>query len=183
MGHSTKDAIIPQYLDLLDEQRETTFQAIDRLTEDQIWQRPEPGEWCIGEILNHTQLVFSSLLSMIRFIWCLFNWSAKLWPNRDFRTTIGDPYRKARAPMWVGFFWKPKHSPEKPISFEDLKTVLRAQHQQIRTFYEDKPACLLGNVFVFDPLFGFVNLILALRVGLYHDHLHFEDVIQIGKTF
>jgi hypothetical protein len=183
MGKSNNDAIIPQYLDLVDEQRETTFHAIEQLTEDQIWQRPEPGEWSIGEILNHTQLVSSSLLSMVSFLWRYFNWTTKLWPNRDYRTNIGDPYRKERVPMWVGFFWKPQHNPENSISFEALKAELRAQHQHIRNFYENKPESFLGNVFVFDPLFGFVNLILALRIGLYHDQLHYEDVIQMGKTF
>jgi hypothetical protein len=37
-------SVIDTYLDLLDSQRETAFNAIDNLTEDKIWQRPAPFE-------------------------------------------------------------------------------------------------------------------------------------------
>ena len=46
--------VIPEYLDLLDAQRKAVFAALDGLSEEQIWQRPAPKEWCIGEILSHT---------------------------------------------------------------------------------------------------------------------------------
>ena len=52
----TKGSIVETYLDLLDAQREAAFAAVAGLSDDQIWQRPVPGEWCIGEILNHNCL-------------------------------------------------------------------------------------------------------------------------------
>ncbi|MFW5713315.1 MAG: DinB family protein [Brevefilum sp.] len=183
MPTSAGDRIIPQYLNLLDEQRETAFQALAGLTSDQIWQRPEPGEWSIGEILNHNRLLFSSFFPLVGFTWRFFNWTGKLWRNRDYRTDMEDPYRKERVPMWVGFLWTPKYNPENPVPLETLKEELCLEHQRVRAFYEDKPEDLLGNVFVFDPLFGFINLILALRVGIYHDKLHYDDVIQMAKNF
>ena len=51
-------------------------------------------------------------------------------------------------------------------------------HDEVRTFYQGKDETLLGHVFLFDPLFGFINLIQTLQVGLYHDQLHYEDVIK-----
>lgn len=181
MDQSTGEGIIPDYLDLLDEQRETAFQSLAGLTEDQIWQRPEPGEWCIGEILNHNRLLFSTLFPMVRFVWGAFRWTGKLWRNREYRTDIEDPYRKKRFPMWTGFIWTPKYTPKKPVPLETLKEELRVEHQGVREFYQGKPEDLLGHVFLFDPLFGFINLIVTLRIGIYHDQLHYEDVIQMAE--
>jgi hypothetical protein len=181
MSNNTIKNIIPQYLDLLDEQREAAFQALERLTEEQIWQRPEPGEWSIGEILNHNRLLFHTLFPMVRFVWRFFRWTGKLWRNREYSTDIADPYRKQSFPMWTGFFWTPKYTPNNPVPLETLKEESRLEHQSVREFYEGKPEDLLGNVFLFDPLFGFINLIVTLRIGIYHDQLHYEDVIQMAE--
>jgi len=183
MGKSTGDGIIPQYLELLDEQRETAFQSLTGLTADQIWQRPEPGEWCIGEILNHNRLLFHTIFPMVRFVWRFFHWSGKFWRDRKYRTNIEDPYRKKSFPMWTGFIWTPKHTPKNPVPLEKIIEELRSEHQSVREFYEGKPEDLLGNVFLFDPLFGFINLIVTLRIGIYHDQLHYEDVIQMAENF
>jgi hypothetical protein len=42
---------------------------------------------------------------------------------------------------------------------------------------------LLDRVYLFDPLLGFVNLIVSLRIGLYHDQLHYKDVIRMAEGF
>jgi hypothetical protein len=42
---------------------------------------------------------------------------------------------------------------------------------------------MLGNVFLFDPLFGFINLIVTLQIGIFHDQLHYEDVIALANAF
>ena len=38
--------VIPEYLDLLDSQRVAVFAVLDGLSEEEIWQRPAPKEWC-----------------------------------------------------------------------------------------------------------------------------------------
>ena len=45
--------VVQDYLDLLDSQREAVLASLDSLSEEQIWQRPAPREWCVGEILPH----------------------------------------------------------------------------------------------------------------------------------
>ena len=45
--------VVQQYLNLLDSQREAAFADLDGLTEAQVWQRPGPKEWCLGEIIDH----------------------------------------------------------------------------------------------------------------------------------
>lgn len=42
------DNTILEYLDLLDSQRKAVFAVLDGLSEEQIWQRPAPNEWCEG---------------------------------------------------------------------------------------------------------------------------------------
>jgi len=69
----TIPCVIPTYLDVLDEQRETMFASLSGLSEDQIWQRPARGEWCIGEILDHNILLIASTLPYVRFAWRFFH--------------------------------------------------------------------------------------------------------------
>lgn len=61
--------IVSTYLSLLDSQREAAFAALDGLTEPQIWQRPAPKEWCIGEILDHNVRLFESMLPGLHAAW------------------------------------------------------------------------------------------------------------------
>jgi len=56
-------------------------------------------------------------------------------------------------------------------------------HQEARTFYEGKDESPPGFVYLFDPLFGFVNLIVTLQIGMYHDQLHYDDVVAQWKAF
>jgi hypothetical protein len=171
--------VIAQYLDLMDTQREQVFSLIAGISHEALWQRPAPKEWCIGEILHHNIMLLESIFPVVRVSWRFFNWTGRLLKSRPYRTTIKDPYRKKLFPHWVGFLWNPKYTPEKPVSFERLIEETRDVHQEIRSFYEDKEVAMLGNVFVFDPLFGFINLIVTLRIGIYHDQLHYEDVVKI----
>lgn len=168
---------------MLDAQREETYAALNDLSPDQLWQRPAPKEWSIGEILNHNVLLFRSAIPLVRFTWHTFSWAGKLLRNRAYKTDIDDPYRNDKVPMWVGFLWSPKYSPGNPISIKQLYQEQLEEHAKVRAFYTGKDEAVLGNVFVFDPLFGFINLILALKVGIYHDQLHYDDVFELANKF
>jgi hypothetical protein len=175
--------MIDEYLHLLDTQRETAFAALDGLAESQIWQRPAPKEWCIGEILNHNYLLIASTLPSVRLAWRLFRWAGVRRRSRPYRTEIPDLYRTGRFPMWVGFLWAPHHTPRRPIPLATLVAELRDLHRQVRAFYAGKDEAMLGHVYLFDPLFGFLNLIVTLRLGVYHDQLHYDDVVNLAKRF
>ena len=174
--------IVSTYLDLLDVQCESAFTALDGLTEEQIWQRPAPKEWCLGEILDHNFLLICSTLPYVKIAWKVQQRRAEKKHSRPYQTEIEDPYHKDTFPMWVGFLWKPRYTPKHPIQLEQLKKENRDLHATVRAFYWDKDPALLGNAFVYDSLFGLINLIVTLRIGIYHDQLHFEDVIKMAET-
>jgi hypothetical protein len=64
-----------------------------------------------------------------------------------------------------------------------LKTELRTLHEDVRRFYGGKEEDVLGNLYLYDPLFGWCNLIVVLRIGVYHDQLHYDDVIKQSLQF
>ncbi|MBI3161154.1 MAG: DinB family protein [Chloroflexi bacterium] len=175
--------VVPQYLNLLDAQRESVFAVLDGLTDSQLWQRPAPKEWSIGEILNHNYLLFASTYPAVKWIWKLNGWYGRMKRRRPYQTGIEDLYRSPKFPQWVGFLWTPRHNPRKPVPFDTLKAELRTLHANIREFYEGRDEDVLGNLYLFDPLFGWCNLIVALRIGIYHDQLHFDDVIKQAAQF
>lgn len=92
----------------MDSQREKMIANLDGISQDQLWQQPAPGEWSIGEILNHNILLIQSTFPLVKFSWRWFRWTGKLLKNTPYKKEIEDPYRKQSFPHWVGFLWKPK---------------------------------------------------------------------------
>jgi hypothetical protein len=178
MNTNKKGETVDQYLDLMDAQREAVIKKLGGITEEQLWQRPAPGEWSIGEILNHTVLLIRSTFPFVRLAWRWFRWAGELFGNKPYRTHIDDPYRKHNFPHWFSFPWKPKYTPGNPVPLSLLLDEMRQLHSDVRDFYQGKHEAALGHVYLFDPLFGFINLIVTLRIGIYHDQLHYDDVFK-----
>ena len=174
--------IVEQYLNLLDCQREAAFDSLNELTEAQIWQRPAPKEWCLGEIIDHNYLLIASSLPYVKIAWKVQMGRAKRRRGCYYQTEIEDPYRMPSFPMWVGFLWKPRYTPKHPAPLEKLRIATRDLHAAVRAFYTGKDPARLGNTFVYDPFFGVINLIITLRIGIFHDQLHFEDVIRLSDS-
>jgi hypothetical protein len=42
---------------------------------------------------------------------------------------------------------------------------------------------VLGNIYAYDPAIGVMNLITGLKVGIYHDQLHYDDLIEMAAAF
>ena len=176
-------SVVNEYLGLLDAQREAAFAALASLDDSQLWQRPAPKEWSIGEILNHNYLLSASFLPVVKWMWKLAGWYGRLRRNRPYETEIQDYYRKPKFPNWVGFLWTPRYNTRKPVLLEVLKTATKNLHTEIREFYEDKDQDVLGNLYLYDPIFGWCNLIVTLRICIYHDQLHHDDVIKQSAHF
>ena len=174
---------VSSYLVLMDSQRESVFAALDGITDEQLWQRPSPKEWSIGEILDHNYLLFASFHPVVQRIWDWLGWYGRLRRNRPYVTGIEDLYRSPKFPQWVGFMWTPRYNDRKPVSLEALKKEMRGLHANVRAFYDGKDEDVLGNLYLYDPLFGWCNLIVTLRIGIYHDQLHFDDVIKQAGAF
>lgn len=175
--------VVAAYLDRLDAQREAAFAALDGLSAQQIWQRPAPKEWSIGEIIDHNYLLIASTLPLVRLAWRAFAWLGRRRRQQPYATAIHDVYRTGRFPMWVGFLWTPRHNPRHPVPLERLKQEVRELHAAVRAFYEGKDEATLGHVHLYDPLFGRLNLIVTLQIGLYHDQLHWDDVVALASRW
>lgn len=175
--------VVANYLQLMDEQRESAFAVLAGLTDAQLWQRPTSKEWSIGEILDHNYLLFASTYPAVQWIWKLNGWYGRLRRNRPYQTEIEDRYRSPKFPQWVGFLWTPRYNTRKPVSLEQLRAELRTLHANVRRFYEGKDEAVLGNLYLYDPLFGWCNLIVTLRIGIYHDRLHYDDIFKQSLQF
>ena len=174
--------VIPDYLDLLDARRQAVFAALDGLSEEQIWQRPAPKEWCIGEILSHTVRFLDSFLPGLRFMWKFFGWFGRLRRKRPYAVEIENVYKRPSFPMWTGFLWTPRHDPEKPVPLAELKAEVEAVHSRVRSFYTGKDPDVLGHINAYDPAIGVVNLITGLKVCVDHDQLHYDDLIEMAAS-
>lgn len=175
--------IVRDYLNLMDNQREAAFSALDGITDSQLWQRPAPKEWSLGEILDHNYLLIASFLPVVQRTWQWGGWYGRLRRKRPYQTRIEDVYRNPKFPQWVGFLWTPRYNTRKPVSLDALGLETRTLHGRVRRFYEGKDEDLLGNLYLYDPLFGWCNLIVTLRIGIYHDQLHYDDIFKQAKQF
>jgi hypothetical protein len=174
--------VIPTYLDLMDRQTNETFALLKKLSGQQLWQRPAPKEWSIGEILNHSYLLMKSSLPAVTLSWNLFHKLAERRRARPYPSQTDNIYLRKGFPMWVGFIWKPIYTPYRPVPLATLKAETKSLYSQIRAFYTGKDEDVLGHVYFYDPVFGWVNLINMLRIGIYHDELHFTDVKNLANV-
>ena len=63
---------VSELLDLMDDQRESTFAALNGLADSQLWQRQAPREWSIGEILDHNNRLYETFFPLAKTMWTWF---------------------------------------------------------------------------------------------------------------
>ena len=54
---------------------------------------------------------------------------------------------------------------------------------RLHTFYSSRDPDLLGHVMLYDPVMGSMNLIQALRLGIYHDELHYDVMDRLLSRY
>jgi len=175
------DNIVLIFLQMMDQQREQLFADLGDLGEGELWQSPGENEWSIGENLDHQRVFNSGNLTLYKITWILLFSLAKLRYDKPYDVNIDNVYKRSGFPLRTGWMWSPKNTPEKPTSLEILKVNLTNSHQEVRKFYTGKDPDYLGHVSMYDPAIGWLNLIQALRVGLYHDELHMEQIQEVHQ--
>lgn len=174
--------IVERYLQDMVRQHEAVFAKLEGLDEALIWQRPSQNAWCIGENLDHARALYASMLPLFINAWYLFKPVSMLRRKHPYPVEIDNVYKRPNFPQKVGWLWPPRYNPKRQISLLLLKEDIARDHQQVILFYRGKPLDLLGNTYLYDPAIGTLNLIQALRVGLYHDQLHYDAVDTILKA-
>ena len=173
------DRIVAAYLEMLDQQRDKLFVDLNGISQDSLWQRPTEDEWSIGENLDHLRVINSSNLRIYKITWILLLPLAKLRYDSPYKKDIDNVYKRPGFPLNTGWIWSPKYKPGNPTSLEVLKDNLTDIHGEVRKFFAGKDPDYLGHVSLYDPVMGWLNLIRALRVGLYHDDLHIEQIQDV----
>ena len=171
--------IVQSYLELMDQQREQLFADLEGLNEFEVWQVPGEKEWSIGENLDHLRVINSRTLTLFKVTWMFLLPLAKVRYDQPYQLDIDNVYTRTGFPLNTGWIWSPKYTPSKPTSLEVLKENLTKTHLEVRKFFTGKEPDYLGHVSLYDPVMGWLNLIRALRVGLYRDDLHIEQIRDV----
>jgi hypothetical protein len=173
---------VAAYLDLLDAQHREVFALLDGVPLEKIWERPAPEEWSIGEILDHTRVLNRSFRRFFKVVWVVLWPLGRLRRGRPYSAEIDDVYARPDFPMQVGWLWTPKQKPADLVSLAQLHRETAVEHQKIRAWYEARDEAVLGHINLYDPVVGWLNLVQALRVGVYHDALHFRDIKEMVRS-
>ena len=168
---------VADYLGIMDREREACFASLDGISHEQLWRQPAPREWSIGQTLDHLRIFTASMVWVFRCAWTVELPWARMRRSRPYEVEIENHYARPDFPMGTGWIWAPRHTPEKSITLSALKDRLSEIHQQASEFYASREPDLLGHVTLYDPVMGWMNLVQALRLGIYHDELHY-DVIE-----
>jgi hypothetical protein len=157
-------------------QRRAVFEPLEGISQETLWLRPEPDEWSIGENLDHTRVLNSSTLVLLKVVWVVLLPVALLRKDQIYDVDYENVYLRPDFPMNVGWLWPPRHTAARPVSLDRLQKELCEVHGRIERFYHSRDPALLGNLPLWDPAIGSLNMIQALRVGLYHDQLHYDHI-------
>jgi hypothetical protein len=171
--------IVQTYLELMDQQREQLFADLEGLNEFEVWQGPGEKEWSIGENLDHLRVINSRTLTLFKVTWMFLLPLAKVRYDQPYQVDIDNVYTRPGFALNTSWIWSPKYTPSKPTSLEVLKENLSKTHLEVRKFFTGKDPDYLGHVSLYDPVMGWLNLIRAMRVGLYHDDLHIEQIRDV----
>lgn len=178
MGQTAVD----QIFDLMATQREELFADLADLTGTQLWLRRAPGEWTIGENVDHLRSVYLAFLPFLRAAWVVLHLPARMRRAKPYRIEIDNVYRRPNFPQKVGWLFPSRYTPDRPATLETLCAGVRQAHARAKVFYAGKNADVLGHVALWDPAIGVVNLIQALRIAVYHDEVHIETIREMIKT-
>jgi hypothetical protein len=170
---------VRDYIKLLHSQREALFAELHNVPEERLWTCPGPKEWTVGENLDHIRVIYRSTLPWLMAAWYLLKPLSKMRRKMPYQAEIDNVYLRPGFPRNAGWMWPPHYTPTRSVSLEILYQNMKRVHEETETFYLSKDPALLGHVTLWDPAIGRLNLIQALRVGIFHDELHIN---QIRKT-
>jgi hypothetical protein len=172
-------SVVTKYLNLMDVQRTELFESLVGIEPERLWERLNPKKWAPGEHIDHTRVFNQSGRRSFQVLWKMLSPIARVRGSRPYKVQIDNVYERPNMPSKVGVFWSPQYRPERPTTAENLHRLLAVEHNKIRQFYEDKEEQILGNVYLWDPPIGWLNLIQALRVGIHHDQHHYGAVRRL----
>jgi len=120
--------VVQEYLEIMGRQRREVFADLADMPGDVLWRRPKPKEWSIGEILDHTRVLNTCSLRMLRAAWVLtYPWAA-LRRHSPYSAHAENVYERPGFPMNVGWLWPPKHNAERPVALDVLRRELATAH-------------------------------------------------------
>jgi len=178
-----KEGAVAELLGLMNQKRDACYARLAGISDDLLWWRPAPREWSIGQNLDHLRVFNGSMRTIFGIAWTVEQPWARFRRNKPYAVEIENHYARPDFPMNTGWIWAPRHTPERPLPLSALKDRLRDIHQWIEVFYSRRDPHLLGHVTLYDPVMGSMNLIQALRLGIYHDELHYDVLDRLLSQY
>ncbi len=175
--------VLENYLDLMDAQRRGIFLLLEHVPQAYLWKKPRPTSWSAGEHIDHARVLTRAFRRLITCSWPMLKTVAWLRHSRPIKTEIDDVYERPGFPNGVGWMWPPNHTTKSPVPLATLAEAMAQEHCRIRSWYEAKDVSLLGQANLCDPAIGWINLIQALRIGIYHDAHHFRIAERLINSY
>ena len=172
-------SVVPEYLDLFDTQLDAMEELLADTPPAKLWETPGPATRSIGEQLHHLAEWLRCYRHRAALFYRAFYPVSWLLRNRPYPTHIDDVYSRDRFPNYVGFMCPERHTPDQTLALGTLTNRLREGHELVREFYRDKSEPILGHIWLYDMAIGWVNLIQALRIAVYHDQHHYDLICEL----
>jgi hypothetical protein len=178
----TRESIVHEYLSLMDSQRETLVIELDGTSPEKLWTAPPLDAWSIGEQLYHLSAWLACYRRRLDLFYRTLYPIGWLIRHRPYPTEIEDVYSREKFPNYVGFLCSSRHVPDRSLALGTLVERLQKSHDRVRRFYLDKDESLLGHLWLYDTSIGWVNMIQALRIAVYHDQHHYDLIMELQNT-
>ncbi|TSB45543.1 DinB family protein [Alkalicoccobacillus porphyridii] len=170
-----KSGMMLIYFNQLSDQRETFLSSV---VEKDVWQRPLPEKWSIGETMYHLLLLLKRFRQINVGYLHLAKPLAHLNRQKSFKTESENIYehyqqhhsRAMKAPPFI----KPPSKLQEKITYKDMITELNVETRKLKSMLSNIDENIAGHIRYPDPPAHYPNLIQAIHLLVIHEQHHFK---------
>lgn len=175
-----KSRSMKKHFETLEQQRHMLFPVLESLSFNQLWERPKPNKWSIGEAMYHLYLITRMLRVAAQITIPSMKLFAQMRRNKPFETETYDIYKeyqqKNKRGMKAPFILDPPKKIHRSLNFSELINLLHVETNNIARMVENIDEDIAGHIIFFDPIAHHPNLIQAVQLLAIHEAHHFRII-------
>lgn len=172
-----KSKYIENYFNLVEKQREVFYQLVSQ-SKSELWERPLPDKWSVGETLYHLYLMVRLVRRFSTIYLPLAKPIANLRKNHHYQTSIHNIYveyiQKKKRPMKAPYVLTPLKNLSHAYTLLEIQQLLVIETNKLKKLVAELEEPVAGLIRFPDPIACYPNIIQSIHLLAIHEQHHFS---------